>query len=245
MLVEETFDAAWVKAVRCLSEHGWEAYNLVVHIKDSSRVDDALHTRVTTFLKENGFCDPRHVSHTVFPAILYRWNRDAEKLFERYNASNGFYSRVAYRARKKGQILGWGTYFRRMTHYEIDGKVVNQLANIISAIKSDGSRTYSAAYTVVIPKPGPETARRRGGPCLGYLALQVERGMPRVVNLLAVYRNHDFLHKAYGNYWGLCDLVSFLAQETNCRAGALTCVSSHAYVQEGRRQLRDLISRLL
>lgn len=244
LLVEDSFQRAWISAVRYLSDHHWEAYNLVVHIRDSSLLDSTLHTHITAFLKQNGFCNPYHVSDMVFPAILYRWNRECRRLFEKYNAPDGFYTRIARLVRKKGRRLLWGTYFRRMTYYEIDGQVVNQLANIISAVRNDGAKAYSAAYTVLIPRPGSETTRRRGGPCLSYLAVQISRGTPRVLNLLAIYRNHDFIHKAYGNYWGLCNLTSFLATETNCVPGALTCVSSHAYVDEGRKRLRELVSEL-
>jgi hypothetical protein len=56
------------------------------------------------------------------------------------------------------------------------------------------------------------------------------------LGVLAVYRNHDFLQKAYGNYWALCNLLCFLAKETNTIAGPLTCVSSHAYVEGKQRR---------
>ncbi len=50
------------------------------------------------------------------------------------------------------------------------------------------------------------------------------------LSLLCVYRNHDFLERAYGNYWGLCYLLNLIACETNMEPGTLTCISSHAYI---------------
>lgn len=137
-----------------------------------------------------------------------------------------------------------GTYFRRMTHYDGGGAPVNQLENIISALTTRENVT-KAALTVVIQKPGSETTRPLGGPCLNYLAIQAERNEQTTLGMLAVYRNHDFLQKAYGNYWGLCNLLCFLAKETNTIAGPLTCVSSHAYVEgKQRRALRRFLEGL-
>ncbi|MCJ7504472.1 MAG: hypothetical protein MUP80_15640, partial [Acidobacteriia bacterium] len=101
-----------------------------------------------------------------------------------------------------------------------------------------------AAYTVLIQKPGGETVRPLGGPCLNYIAVQTEQGQagrPLTLALLAVYRNHDFLERAYGNYWGLCNLLMFLAKEVGGLPGPLTCVSSHAYVAGKKRELKQLV----
>jgi thymidylate synthase len=139
---------------------------------------------------------------------------------------------------------GWGSYFRRMTNYESEaGRIENQLENIIRAIET---RTYTstAAYTIVIQKPGGETIRPRGGPCLNYIAVQLERGHSIQLGLLAVYRNHDFLERAYGNYWGLCNLASFIATETETTCGPLTCISSQAYVGGNKAALKSLVDSI-
>ena len=59
--------------------------------------------------------------------------------------------------------------------------------------------------------------------------------------MLAVYRNHDFLERAYGNYWGLCNLTGFLAPEVDATPGPITCVSSHAYVSEKKTALKAFV----
>jgi hypothetical protein len=69
-----------------------------------------------------------------------------------------------------------------------------------------------------------------GGPCLHYIFLQLDSDL-RTMNMLAIYRNHDFANKAYGNYVGLGDLLEFLCYETNFNVGKLTCVSSHAFIE--------------
>lgn len=120
---------------------------------------------------------------------------------------------------------------------------INQLDNIIQAIRNR-STTQKAAYTIIIQQPGSETIRPRGGPCLNYLALQLVPGKPRSIGLLAVYRNHDFLERAYGNYWGLCLLLQFIAKETGSKVGPITCISSHAYVPNKREALISFLRNM-
>lgn len=120
---------------------------------------------------------------------------------------------------------------------------MKQLAQVINAIRNR-ENVYRAALTIVVQHPGPETVRTRGGPCLNYLAVQTKPGPPLTLGLLAVYRNHDFLERAYGNYWGLCNLLGFLAREVNADEGPVTCVSSHAYVPTKRSDLKTFVEGL-
>lgn len=238
-VVTDGFQQAWTEAVRKLMDSHWELRNLVVQIKNPSSFDFDIHRRVSEFAQDEGLLGPRQVAYTIFPAGLYRvMEGDAERLFRAYNRRNGWFER----ARNK-RPRDWGTYFRRMTHYETGKGTVNQLNRIILAIRSRRD-VHTAAYTVVIQKPGPETARTQGGPCLNYIAVQLDRGSPNVLGLLAVYRNHDFLERAYGNYWGLCSLLDFLAQETEANAGPLTCISSKAYVASRKTALNRLVESL-
>ena len=48
------------------------------------------------------------------------------------------------------------------------------------------------------------------------------------VSLLAIYRSHDFISRAYGSYLGLGRLLQFVAHESGFPAGELTCVSASA-----------------
>ena len=174
-----------------------------------------------------------HVAYTIFPQGLAK-RRTASDLFTAYNRTRGFFDR------KK---TSWGTYFRRMTHYEGRGGPVNQLARIIEAINSRKA-CHRAAYTVAIQQPGGENVRPRGAPCLNYLAVQMEPDHPRTISLLAVYRNHDVVERAYGNFVGLGWLLRFLCSETNSSVGQLTCLSAHAYIDRSVRALRALLQTL-
>lgn len=233
-IVHDGFQQAWLDVVQRLIASQWELRNLVVQIKNPGLYDDGLNDRIDEFARTSGLLAPRHVAYTIFPEGLYRDGADAAQVFTSYNRENGLYDRL--HKRKKD----WGTYFRRMTHYEgKKGTAVNQLENIINAFR-DRKNISKAAYTLVIQYPGGETVRPLGGPCLNYLAVQAEPD-PFSVGLMAVYRNHDFLERAYGNYWGLCNLVSFIAKEVGATPGPLTCVSSHAYVDGNKTALRTFV----
>ncbi len=237
VLIFDGFQMAWLDVVKRLAISQWEVRNLIVQIKDPSILDNRFHDRISAFAESEELLGPKHVAYTIFPHKLYRSKGNAAAIFNAYNMSEGLYDKLHRRKH------GWGTYFRRMTNYEGANKVVNQLDKIITAIKTRKSHS-KAAYTIVIQNPGGETVKPLGGPCLNYIAVQIEpepstRAM--VLGLLAVYRNHDFLERAYGNYWGLCNLLMFLAKEVNGISGPLTCVSSHAYVAGHKTAIKALI----
>ena len=233
----EDFQNTWLEVARYLIASDWEARNIIVQIKDPSILKKEFHGRMAAFAKEQRILGPKHVAYTIFPHRLYKRSGKAKSLFTSYNMTNGLFDRLHH------LMPSWGTYFRRMTNYEgVDG-TVNQLGNIITAIRSRKILS-KAAYTIIIPNPGGETIRPRGGPCLNFIAVQAEPGQeghPLTLGLLAVYRNHDFLERAYGNYWGLSNLLMFLAREVHGTPGPVTCVSSHAYVASKRRAFKELV----
>ncbi len=193
------FQEAWVDATKSLMSSKWELRNLIVHIQDINQIDMTFHGKMTNFSKELAILNPKQVAYTIFPHNLYMKKRNAASLFDSYNRRNGMYSRIK---------TGWGTYFRRMSNYEKGDEVVNQLDEIISAI-NNRTKISKAAYTIVIQKPGGETIKPLGGPCLNYLSVQLDSCNSTILGMLAVYRNHEFLERAYGNYFGLCNLINF------------------------------------
>lgn len=236
-VVAGTPQAAWLSALGLLHSHGWELNNLIVQIQDPAAFDETLHAEIDRFARAESLLPPKDVAYTIFPHNLYRTHGDAARLFEAYNRPGGMFQRLQ---RRTGR---WGTYFRRLTAYETTRGAENQLKRIIDCMNTRDT-VCRAAYTAVIPIPGSETVRKLGAPCLNYIAVQSspQPNAPPLVGLLAVYRNHDFLNKAYGNYWGLCHLVCFIAQETASIPGPLTCISSHAYVQSKKRAIAALLS---
>lgn len=219
-----SFQLAWLTVARALMQRREALRNVEVQITDPLAFDGSFHGAFDAAVRSEGLLPPKDVAYTVFPQGLYERVGSGAALYAAYNRPRGMYDRVK---------TSWGTYFRRMTAYQPPGSTnppINQLKNIITRINARNA-VFTAAHTIVIPYPGTETVRERGAPCLNYLAVQLQRE-PRRLGLLAVYRNHDFLHKAYGNYWSLTNVIRFLCDETGFTPGVLTCVSSHAYTDK-------------
>jgi hypothetical protein len=192
----------------------------MVQIQDPAAFNEAFHERFTALTGKAGLLTPKQVAYTVFPHGLYAHAGGGTRLYAAYNRPGGMFERVT---------TSWGTYFRRMTAYQPNPALpaVNQLENLVKKIKKRKA-VFTAAYHISIAYPGTETVRERGGPCLNHIWVQLAPA-PRRLGLLCVYRNHDFLEKAYGNYWALSNLLRFLCSETGYAQGVLTCVSSQAY----------------
>lgn len=229
LIVADSFQNAWQCAIKHLQNRSWSTWNLIVYIEDAKIFDYALHSEISNFMLQNHLLKPKTVAYTIFPYVLYKSKIDRILLYKRYQR---YFSNV----RKK---ITWGTYFERMINYRSVKGVVNQLENVITAINRR-NKLNSTSFTIVIEYPGSETIKHRGGPCLNYIAIQIDLSARRI-NMCATYRNHDFLARAYGNYLGLCKLLQFISNETGFNCGSLTCYSSHAYVPNRKKALMQLI----
>jgi thymidylate synthase len=230
LIITDTFQEAWIQAVHKLKNNHWDMWSLIVQVKNSEFIDKKLNSKVENFAISNSLLKPKTVAYTIFPYVLFNENIDPNELYKKYLS---YYN---YPLRKK--IWRWGTYFYRMINYAN----INQLDRIIKAINQRNTKSR-AAYTIIIEKPGGETIRPLGAPCLNYLAIQYDN-KDRTINILATYRNHDFLKRAYGNYLGLCKLIQFIAKSTNLKPGRLTCISSHAYIGEKKTKLKYFLENL-
>lgn len=234
VICEESFQEAWRKVSIELSKNKWELWDIVIEIGNPLLINMDYDKTVTEFAVEHCLIKPRDVAYTIFPYGFYDLNRDAEKLYKNYWRF--------FKHTRRSEHSGWGTYFERMIRYPGEKSEVDQLGNIIKSI-NNRSRNSKAAYTIIIPKPGSENIKPLGSPCLNYLAIRTEpSNESRIINLLAVYRNHDFLERAYGNYLGLCKLLEYIANETGSNVGKVTCISSHAFVGKFKIDFKDLIS---
>lgn len=231
-IVAPNFQLAWANAISRLKENHWSVWNLVVQIENPCECDLDFHALLTSFAKQNNLITPKQVAFTIFPYTYYNHSNSKEELYQKYWRFFRYTRKKAHR--------GWGTYFERMIRYNPygrEGEEVDQLSTVIDGIKSR-SRNYGASYVMIIPYPQRDGRRQMGAPCLNYITVQVEQGPTGLqTNLLAVYRNHDFLERAYGNYFGLCELLKYISQESGTCVGKVTCVSSHAFVARRKGEL--------
>jgi thymidylate synthase len=147
------------------------------------------------------------------------------------NSANrtAFYARsVAFlrRLRHRGLLSSnWGaTYFERLIAFQ--GRE-NQLETAIEKM-NQWTRSSRTGLVFHLSAPTLDAPRTRGGPCLQFIELLWHKN--GAVDLAAVYRNHDFIDKALGNFVGLADLQRFICSETGKQVGRLVCHSMRASV---------------
>lgn len=240
LIVEDDFSQAWAKAIIELKKQNWDAWNFVVTIKNPEIINYDAVEILNDFAKKENLVTPSQVQHTIFPSRFYKGERihDKEKFYHCYNKF--------YKYTRKQPHSGWGTYFKRMiSYYTKDGKEYDQLGNIIKHI-NDRNVNYGCSHFMIIPQVGRESNMIMGSPCLNYIAIQVEKqNNQKIINLLALYRNHDYRKRTFGNYWGLCELLKYICVETNSTVGSLTCVSSHAFVSNSKKELYKISNKIL
>ncbi len=240
IIVEEDFSLAWAKALRTLKNNSWDIWNLVVTIKNPDLENVSAIDKLTNFAKSKNLIHPEQVLHTIFPQRIYKKvnKGDRKKFYKWYN--------VYYNDTRKMPHSNWGTYFKRMINYRTsDGYNYDQLGNIIDHINSR-KNNHGASNIIFVPQIGKDSNRTMGAPCLNYITVQIESNEGnRTVSLLAIYRNHDFRERAFGNYWGLCKLLKYICIETDSSIGAITCISSHAYVDTDKSELHNIATKIL
>lgn len=240
LIVSESFQEAWANAIILLKDNGWNIWSLVVQITAPTLFNREKHDRVTEFSKHHeDIIEPDKVAYTIFPFRLYK-----SGLTKRKRLYKGYWR--YFKMTRQMEHSSWGTYFERMIKYPTANGDVDQLGTIIDNINTR-DKNYGASYVLIIPRPDKDLKKIMAAPCLNYITIQVEKkdDEKREINLLAVYRNHDFRARAYGNYYGLCKLLQYISFETGSDVGVLTCVSSHACTPNNKQELFQLAQDLI
>lgn len=221
---------AWKKASKLiLKAPEYKIRNLIVEIENPTKFERNWLTKFDP--KSVGSKDRLSVVVKVlFPYSGKRAGETREAFYARWNQS-------LQRNREKRKLIApWGTYFGRLTNF---GEDKNQLETIVKALSSWKMKP-EAALVAHISAPTLDTVKPIGSPCLQYI--EVLWGRDDVIDLVAIYRNHDFLKKALGNYIGLGRLLQFLCDESGKKPGRLVCHSVRGYCEEPNR-LRTLSNK--
>jgi thymidylate synthase len=176
--------------------------------------------------------DIRDVVDTIFPIDLAeRYADDRQEFFDRY-------LRLHDRAKRWKRNRGtWGTYFERLIRFPL-AESVNQLDRAIHKLSNWPVRN-TTGIVFHLSSPAFDAPRTRGGPCwhFGELLWNHDGSL----DLVAVYRNHDFMNKALGNFVALGQLLGFICRQSGKRPGTLICHSVHAYRGGTASALRTLL----
>lgn len=240
---EKDISTAWVRALEVLVASGGEAVNLTVAIEDPTREHPGVRRVLDDFLAEHRRAVPGSVervttvANTLFPSGWYieRLGVDAEEHLYELERTTRSVSRRRNRT---------GTYFERMVAWPgPKGGEFNQLDQVVRRLRTAreqghergnayevGMAMPTDAVAVPVQVPGKDR-KTRGFPCLSHMSFSLHRG---VVHLTALYRSHDFITRAYGNYVGLGQVLHFVARQSGLPSGELTCVSASANAETSR-----------
>jgi thymidylate synthase len=143
--------------------------------------------------------------NTIMPVSWARRNPEPADL--------ATYYRDRYSELRKTSASKYGTYFGRLVAYPRDDKHANQydqLSRVVDRLRREhGPRgTFkSSCYELSIYSERHDT-NLISFPCLAHVSLHVHDGK---LNMQAVYRNEYLVGRAYGNYWGLAELLNYIA----------------------------------
>ncbi len=218
---------------------GWIA--AATHLLSVQRVD----TNVVVTIKDPIFCDPswlvrfdpqavkasgdriRDVINTLFPEKTWRNSASRVDFYERYE-----------RAHRRAKSRRWGTYFGRLIRFGTKG--TNQLERVIYAL-NNWTNTPHAALTVHLSSPDTDSLAPLGAPCWHFGEFICPDST--TIDLVVVYRNHDYFNKALGNFIGLARLLNFVCLQTGRKPGRLVCHSVRAYFEVSKTNMKILVSK--
>jgi hypothetical protein len=242
MIVRSNLAEAWLSALEYLLAQGGETVNLAVVITKPTEEDPRIRAVLDQFIESQRRTENKQgleristVANTLFPKALYRpqlGDSARKHLFDMEKRGRDI-------ARRRNRT---GTYFERLVAWPDSREEFNQLDHVITRLVSARKRGQrkgnayefgvttqedvisTADLSLRIYSPGIDN-RIMGFPCLSHITLSLMGGR---LHMSALYRNHHYVRRSYGNYLGLGHLLMFICRESGWEPGELLCVSSHA-----------------
>lgn len=222
--------SAWREAVRAVdAQPGHMAYNVIIDVAEpaiNTTRQDARIAVVDDFLSASDK-SVETVANTIFPASLYH-------LYGAPAVFDVFRDKVLKKVRRSERWSGY--YFERMIQYPVPaGEQPNQLWAIVERLRDNGVKALNK-YELSLFDPVRDVDNSPyGGQCLSFISFKIVPGEKKTLTLTAMYRNHFYVEKLLGNLIGLGRLMSFVARESNLKVGPLTVVSTHAEIDQPKR----------
>lgn len=224
---------AWRDVCQYILTNG-DGFNMLVQIENPLSYSPEQLTEITNSAVISATA-VSNVINTIFPAKLRSRNLNLSNQ-QFYDKHEQIYLKGKKVHRKNRSR--WGTYFLRFTKFGTGSK--NQLQPIIDGINNRANNQKACYIMHVSSIDLDNNTRVIGNPCLQYVQFGVYNN---ALHLSAVYRNHDFLTKALGNYIGLSKLLEFVCSETNSRIGTVTVQSLH-YELKNKTAVRNCLLNL-
>lgn len=216
----------WLAACQMLLDaRAHEATHVVVRMSTPLPEDPDVRAAADVFTAQAGHAPIDEVRNTIFPAAMAKRFTDPVELAAQYMED--------YELRRQ-LAGGQGTYFGRICAYpHPKGPATPQLEVLARRLiaASNGTR-WRAVYQVNIYAEHKDQEKSRGFfPCMAHLGFHLALGTGNAVDRLdcvALYRNQDVTVKGYGNYLGLAQLQTYLANAAGFTPGELMVIAGHA-----------------
>lgn len=237
----DTCAETWLNATNLVNaQPGHEAHNVLMSVEDATAfgaVEQGV-ARELDKLLSTVESSVSTVANTIFPQALY----------ERYGSPE-FYDVYADRVFPKirGQA-DWGRYFERLIRFPLNyGKkeFINPLQNLVAKMKEQvgHNHTFRNVYELTIYDPRRDAGRNMNRQCMSFLSFKLTADHKLL--LTAIYRNHYYTQRLFGNLIGLGRLQKFVADEVGIESASLTVLSTHAEVDTlaSRAQMATTLTR--
>lgn len=222
---------AWRAGAREICAAHGSVNNLMTSILEPCNYNEDWVQQKSPHIFTYGADNIANVINTIFPI----------RLAAEFNERQAFYAAYLLRhdrARRWGHGKHvWGSYFERLVRFP--GTEINQLERVIEKLNAWPNRN-TAGLVFHLSSPVTDAPRTRGGPCWHYGELLWNPDDS--IDLVVVYRNHDFYNKAFGNFIALGQLLKFICDNSGKRPGKLVCHSVHAYNSQSGVKLECLIA---
>jgi hypothetical protein len=86
---------------------------------------------------------------------------------------------------------------------------------------------------MTIYDPARDAGKVSNRQCLSFLSFKLTD--VNALLLTVMYRNHAYVARGLGNFLGLGRLQAFVAVQSGATIGSLTCISTHAMIDAGKR----------
>ncbi len=227
---ETTCLEAWRAGTCKVREQKGSVFNLMTEISDPAFFDPQWLDDYSPNSVDSTMDDIRDVIATVFPMKLAVRFPDRQALYSEYLKRH---KRAMKWTRNRSR---WGTYFERLTQFGGPGGP-NQLEVAITKLNNWPTRN-TTGIVFHLSSAITDSPRTRGGPCWHFG--EIIWNPDSSIDLVVVYRNHDFFGKALGNFIALGQLLKFIAGASGKKQGKLVVHSVHAFSQSSLGKLKTL-----
>jgi thymidylate synthase len=224
----------WLAAATEVQQRGGDAHNVVIDVADpltETEADVEIIKIIDCFLRDHRANTLNGVANTIFPqSILNRHGPD------------DFYKvyRDTVLPHMKRMTYDWGRYFERLTIWKKEkGRqvtIINPLDDLVHFMREQiaSDRTYRNVYEMTVYDPARDAGKVSNRQCLSFLSFKLT--VEKKLLLTVMYRNHAYIARGLGNFIGLGRLQAFVADQAGATVGSLTCISTHAEIDFGRKE---------